>query len=222
MAALADSPMYQPGHFVQTDAQAIAGLLRNHPLATLVHHDAQGGLVADAIPLQWLPDASGQGGTLTGHVARANPLWQQADGGLVLAVFQGPQTYVSPGWYPSKAEHGKVVPTWNYCVVQAHGRLRAVQDAIWLRALLDRLTAQHEAVQPHPWSVADAPDDYIAAMMRAVVGIEIAVTRLDAKWKVSQNRSEADRHGVVAGLCAKGNDDAAAMAALVAQGNASG
>ena len=214
--------MYQPTHFVQTDAQAIAALLRAHPLATLVHHDPQGGLVADAIPMLWQPDASGGGGTLTGHVARANPLWQQADGTEVLAAFQGPQTYVSPGWYPSKAEHGKVVPTWNYAVVQAHGRLRAVQDAHWVRALLERLTAQHEANQARPWSVADAPADYIEAMLRAVVGIEITVTRLDAKWKVSQNRSEADRHGVMAALVAQagaqGGDETAAMAVLVAQG----
>ena len=211
--------MYQPTHFVQTDAQAIAALLRAHPLATLVHHDPQGGLVADAIPMLWQPDASGGGGTLTGHVARANPLWQQADGTEVLAAFQGPQTYVSPGWYPSKAEHGKVVPTWNYAVVQAHGRLRAVH---WVRALLERLTAQHEANQARPWSVADAPADYIEAMLRAVVGIEITVTRLDAKWKVSQNRSEADRQGVMAGLAQQDGNEAAAMAVLVAQGTARG
>lgn len=212
--------MYQPKHFVQTDAQAIATLLQAHPLATLVHHDTQGGLVADAIPLLWQPDASGTGGTLSGHVARANPLWQQADGGEVLAVFQGPQAYVSPGWYPSKAQHGKAVPTWNYCVVQAHGRLRAVQDEAWLRTLLGRLTTQHEATQARPWAMADAPADYIAAMLRAVVGIEVAVKRLDAKWKVSQNREEADRQGVAAALQALGNDQAAAMATLVGQGTA--
>jgi transcriptional regulator len=206
--------MYQPAHFIQNDTQAIAALLRAQPLATLVHHDAQGGLVADAIPLLWQPDASGAGGTLTGHVARANPLWQQADGAEVLAVFQGPQAYVSPGWYPSKALHGKVVPTWNYATVQAHGHLRAVQDTQWLRALLERLTAQHEASQARPWSVADAPGDYIEAMLRAVVGIEITVTRLDAKWKVSQNRSEIDRQGVMAALTAQGLDEAAAMVAM--------
>jgi transcriptional regulator len=210
--------MYQPTHFVQTDGQAIANLLRRHSLANLVHHDPQGGLVADAIPLLWQPDASGVGGVLTGHVARANPLWQQAEGAEVLAVFQGPQAYVSPGWYPSKAEHGKVVPTWNYAVVQVHGRLRAVQDAHWLRALLERLTAQHEATQARPWSMADAPADYIEAMLRAVVGIEITVTRLDAKWKVSQNRAEIDRHGVMTALTAQGCGEAAAMAAMVAQG----
>lgn len=210
--------MYQPRHFVQTDPQAICALLDAHPLATLVHHDAQSGLVADAIPLLWQPDASGTGGALQGHVARANPLWQQADGTEVLAVFQGPQAYVSPGWYPSKAEHGKVVPTWNYCVAQAHGRLRAVQDPVWLHALLERLTRRHEAAQAAPWSVGDAPQEYLAAMLRAVVGIEITVTRLDAKWKVSQNRDPADRQGVVAGLAAQGGEGAMAMAALVTQG----
>lgn len=214
--------MYQPSHFVQPDAQAVAGLLRAHPLATLVHLDAEGGLVADAIPLLWQPDAAGGGGTLTGHVARANPLWQQADGAAVLAVFQGPQAYVSPGWYPGKALHGKVVPTWNYCVVQAHGRLRAVHDKAWLRALVEQLTNQHEAALARPWQVANAPADYIDAMLRAIVGVEIRVTRLDAKWKVSQNRDEADRQGVVAALSARGEGEAAAMATLVAQGTTRG
>jgi transcriptional regulator len=187
--------MYLPRHFEQTDPAALAALMREHPLAHLVSLAADGP-TADPIPLEYDADAR----LLRGHVARANPLWQQADGAPVLAIFGGPQAYVSPGWYPSKAETHKVVPTWNYAVVHAHGRLRAVQDAPWLRALVGRLTDHHEAVQAVPWSVADAPVDYVAQMLRAIVGIEIVVERLVGKWKVSQNRSDADRHGVADGL----------------------
>ncbi|ODU97929.1 MAG: transcriptional regulator [Rubrivivax sp. SCN 70-15] len=198
--------MYLPAHFEQKDVQALHALMRAHPLATLVTTAADGP-TADHLPLEY--DAAS--GTLRGHVARANPLWRHADGQPVLAVFGGPQAYVSPGWYPSKAATHKVVPTWNYTVVHAHGRLRAVDDAPWLRALVGRLTDRFEAERaapPEPWSVADAPEDYIAQMLRAIVGIEIGVERLLGKWKVSQNRSEADRLGVAAGL---GADPMAAL-----------
>ena len=143
----------------------------------------------------------GAHGTLRGHVARANPLWQHA-GAPALAVFTGADAYVSPGWYPGKREHGKVVPTWNYTMVQARGPLRAVEDASWLRALVGRLTDHHEATQARPWSVGDAPADYVQQMLRAIVGIEIALTSLVGKWKVSQNRSTADREGVAGGMAA--------------------
>jgi transcriptional regulator len=185
--------MYQPRHFVQDDAEALQALMREHPLATLVHI-GDDGLAADHVPLEW--DAAGR--TLRGHVARANPLWRRP--GPVLAVFHGPQAYVSPGWYPSKAEHHKVVPTWNYAVVHARGTLAAVDDAPWLHALVARLTGHHESGQARPWSVDDAPPDFMQQMLRAIVGIEIAVDRLEGKWKLSQNRSEADRHGVIRGL----------------------
>ena len=200
--------MYLPAHFEQKDAQALHALMRAHPLATLVTTTADGP-TADHLPLEF--DAAS--GTLRGHVARANPLWRHADGQPVLAVFSGPQAYVSPAWYPSKAATHKVVPTWNYAVVHAHGRLRAVDDAPWLRALVGRLTDRFEAERatpPEPWSVADAPDDYLAQMLRAIVGIEIGVERLVGKWKISQNRSAADRLGVAAAL---GDDDP--MAALL-------
>jgi transcriptional regulator len=214
--------MYQPTHFVQADAEALAALMHAQPLATVVHLDAGGELVADLLPLLWQPDASGLGGRLQGHVARANPLWQQAQDQTVLAVFRGPQCYVSPGWYPSKAESGKVVPTWNYATVQARGTLRAITDADWLHQLLATLTTRHEGSQRAPWRMADAPDDYIAAMQRAVVGIEITVTELSGKWKVSQNRSAADRAGVVSALQQDGSDSAQAMAALVTNSAAQG
>jgi transcriptional regulator len=149
-------------------------------------------------------------------VARANPLWQHADGQPVLAVFRGPQAYITPSWYPSKASTHKVVPTWNYTVVHAHGTLRAVQDAPWVHELVSRLTGAHETGRAAPWAVSDAPDDYVQQMLRAIVGIEIPVARLVGKWKVSQNRSAADRAGVVAGLHALGAEAGDAQAAAMA------
>jgi transcriptional regulator len=204
--------MYLPRHFEQHDAQALHGLMREHPLATLVTVGPDG-ITADHVPLEFDATA-GPHGTLRGHVARANPLWQHAASQPVLAVFCGPQAYVTPSWYPSKAQTHKVVPTWNYTVVHAHGTLRAVDDAPWLHDLVTRLTGHHETPRPQPWAVADAPDEYVAQMLRAIVGIEIPLTRLIGKWKVSQNRSEADRLGVADGLPA----EAAAMAALVRAG----
>jgi transcriptional regulator len=197
--------MYLPAHFEQTDHAALHALVRAHPLATLVVV-TDDGPTADRIPLRLADDAR----TLQGHVARANPLWQHADGATVLAVFDGPAAYVSPSWYPSKRAHGKVVPTWNYTTVQARGRLRAVHDAAWVHTLVSRLTDQQEAPRVAPWGVDDAPPDYVQQMLRAIVGIEIAIESLRGKWKVSQNRDAADRAGVAAGL----GDDA--MAALVA------
>ena len=197
--------MYLPAHFEQNDVGALHALMHERPLATLVVETTEGP-TADLIPLM-LDDGAR---TLQGHVARANPLWRHADGTRVLAVFSGPEAYVSPNWYASKREHGKVVPTWNYTMVQARGTLRAVHDAPWLRALVGRLTERHEAPQARPWSVDDAPDDYVQQMLRAIVGIEITLESLRGKWKVSQNRSAADRAGVVEGLGDR------AMAALVA------
>ena len=144
-----------------------------------------------------------------------HPLWREAVGTAVLAVFQGAQAYVSPSWYPSKAAGGQVVPTWNYTMAQAHGRLRAIDDAAWLRALVESLTRQHEGHRAEPWHVSDAPNEYIGKMLRAIVGIEIAVERIEGRWKMSQNRSEADRLGVAAGLQQIGSEEARAVAALV-------
>ena len=206
--------MYLPRHFEQHDAQQLQALMRTHPLATLVSTGADG-LTADHVPLEFDPDA-GPHGTLLGHVARANPLWQRAQGQPVLAVFSGPQGYISPSWYASKALTHKVVPTWNYSVVHAHGVLEAVEDAAWLHGFVSRLTRQHEAARAQPWSVSDAPDDFVQQMLRAIVGIRIPVQRLVGKWKVSQNRDEADRQGVAAGL----HDHP--MARLVREGGAPG
>ncbi|CAD5374616.1 Transcriptional regulator [Rubrivivax sp. A210] len=201
--------MYQPAHFRQEDGAALVALMQAHPLAALVSVQ-DGEPTADHIPLQY--DEAAQ--VLRGHVARANPLWRAAAGQPVLAIFRGAQAYVSPSWYPSKAEHHKVVPTWNYAVVHAHGRLRAVDDAPWLHELVSGLTARHETGRPTPWAVGDAPADFIQQMLAAIVGIEIAVERLEGKFKLSQNKSAADRAGVAAGM-ATGDAGAQAMAALV-------
>ena len=203
--------MYLPSHFEQHDTEALHALMREHPLATLVSLQADGP-TADHVPLEF--DAATR--TLRGHVARANPLWRVAGGQAVLAVFCGPQTYITPSWYASKAATHKVVPTWNYTVVHAHGTLQVIEDAPWLHDLVSRLTRHHESPRAQPWAVSDAPDDYVQPMLRAIVGIQIPVDRLVGKWKVSQNRSAADRQGVAQGLALEAqNPQAAAMARLV-------
>lgn len=209
--------MYLPSHFEETRSEALHALVRDHPLGTLITQDRRGALQADAIP--FVLDASAGGpGVLSGHVARANPLWRETrDDVDALVVFHGAQGYVSPGWYPSKAVHGKAVPTWNYIVVQARGRLRAIDDREWLRAFVTRLTERHEARQAKPWHVSDAPADYLEKMLGAIVGIEIALTSLVGKWKTSQNRDAADRAGVVAGLNALALRDADESARALAE-----
>ena len=202
--------MYRPAHFDAPDAAALQALMRAHPLAVLCHHGADG-VDADHVPLRY--DAAAH--VLRGHVARANPLWRRAAGQPVLAVFRGPQGYVSPTWTAAKAETHQVVPTWNYTVVHAHGVLQPHDDAAWLLDVVTQLTARHEAVRTPPWAVSDAPRDYIERMLRAIVGIEIAVSRLEGKWKVSQNRSAADRRGIAAGLALEPGADGPALAALV-------
>lgn len=199
--------MYLPRHFAQDDPAALRRLMVNHPLATLFSQD-KSGPTADHLPLLFDP-TGGAHGVLRGHVARANPLWQQACGQTVLAVFHGPEGYVSPGWYPSKARHGRVVPTWNYAVVHAQGRLKVMDDPGWLRALVTRLTQAHEAHRATAWAVADAPADYLAQMLQAIIGIEIELTRLTGKFKLSQNRDRGDREGVATALEAEGRSDLA-------------
>ena len=216
--------MYLPAHFEEKRTDVLHALIRSHSLGTLVTLNTASELQANPIPFLVEPGPQAHG-TLRGHVARANPMWRETRGDVdALVVFQGAQSYVSPGWYPSKAEHGKVVPTWNYIVAQARGRLRAIDDAVWLRALVARLTDRFEAPQARPWGIGDAPADYIETMLRAIVGIEIEIGALVGKWKVSQNRNQADRDGVATGLAAQAlqADDAqaAAMAAAVAQRSA--
>ena len=201
--------MYLPKHFEETRPETLHELIRTHPLGLLVTLN-EAGLQANNVPFVLDPDPAGGLGILRAHVARANPLWREARTDVeAMVVFQGPQAYVSPGWYPSKAEHGKVVPTWNYVTVQARGTLRAIDDADWVRAFVTRLTTRHEAVQAKPWAVTDAPPDFVDTMVRAIVGIEIPLTALTGKWKVSQNRSAADRAGVVDALRAAGRIEVA-------------
>ena len=205
--------MYQPNHFKQEDRGELEGLMRAHPLAVLVSQGPEG-LTADHVPLEFDANA-GPHGTLRGHLARANPLWRESANRPVLAVFRGPQAYITPSWYPTKAETHKVVPTWNYAVVHAHGPLRVVEDAPWLHDLVSRLTQHHEQNRQAPWAVSDAPADYIQQMLRAIVGIEIPVERLVGKWKVSQNRNEPDRLGVAEGLSHELAEDARAMGTMI-------
>jgi len=208
------APMYTPPAHQETDPDVLHALMRAHPLGTWIAPSGDE-LVVNHVP--FLLDASrGERGTLVAHVARANPVWRTfsrtADS---VVVFQGPQGYVTPSWYPAKREHGKVVPTWNYAVVHAHGRPRAIEDRERLRALVTRLTDTHEATGPAPWSVHDAPRAYVDQMLEAIVGIEIPIARLEGKWKTSQNRPQADRRGVAEGLEARGDEASLAMAALV-------
>jgi transcriptional regulator len=206
--------MYLPKHFEETRTEILHGLIRARPLAALVTL-TPGGLEANHIPFEIDPDPAPLG-TLRGHVARANPVWRDFSPGLdALAIFQGPDAYVSPSWYPSKQEGGKVVPTWNYAVVHAYGPLRIIDDAAWLRGFVARLTNRHESGRATPWKVTDAPADYIDKMVGAIVGIEIPIARLAGKWKVSQNRPARDREGAAQGLLYEGGDAATAMAEMV-------
>lgn len=204
--------MYQPAAFQVDDAAALRTLIEAFPLATLVHTGADQVPVANVVPLQWQADGSPHG-VLVGHVARANPLWQEAPDQTMLCLFHGPQAYVSPGWYPSKAQAGKAVPTWNYALVQVHGRLQAVDDPVQARVVLDALTRQHERDRTPPWSIDEAPPDYLEAMLRAVVVIRIVIERMQGKFKLSQNRSESDHAAVAQALSTLGQ--AASLADLM-------
>lgn len=208
--------MYILPAFREDRIEALHELILRHPLGLLTTAGESG---LAATPLPFLVHAGeGKNGTLRAHMARANPHWRELQGGAeCLVVFMGPQGYVTPSWYRTKQETQKVVPTWNYVCVQVWGRPRIVEDAAWLRRQLDDLTHAREHARPAPWAVSDAPEDYIAAQMKAIVGIEIPIERIEGKWKLSQNRPEADQAGVMAGLNdPKDPDRNAAMAALMA------
>lgn len=189
----------------------LAGVMRRHPFATLVTL-GDGGLVASHLPLLWDPEPAPYG-TITGHLARANPQWRSTEPTTdALAIFAAADAYVSPSWYPSKRAHGKVVPTWNYVVVHASGPLRTIDDPEWLRALVTRLTDRHEAALPEPWKVSDAPVEHVAQLAKAIVGVEITVRRLEGKWKLGQNRPREDFAGTIAGLERRGDPSSLAVA----------
>ena len=202
--------MYQPPHFREERLDVLHALIRSHPLGLLITA-GPGGLQANHVPL--LLDAnSSERGTLRAHLARANPQVQElAAVSECLVVFQGPQHYISPSLYPTKHETGKVVPTWNYVAIHAAGPIRFFDDPARLLEIVTRLTERHEQARAKPWAVGDAPADFIAGMLRGIVGFEIPIARLEGKWKMSQNRPPADRAGVVAGLTEEGRDDVAAL-----------
>ena len=197
--------MYVPASFRQSDTAELHALMRAHPLGLLISHGADG-LQASPIPFLLYPD-EGANGVLRAHLARANPHWRVLpDAGECLVVFSGIDGYITPNWYPSKAATGKAVPTWNYASVQVRGSARVIEDAAWLRRQLTDLTEQHEGRRLRPWSLDDAPVDYLATQMRAIVGLEIPIAGIEGKWKMSQNKDAADRAGVIDGLRAA--DDA--------------
>lgn len=186
--------MYNPASFRETDPEKLREAIREYPFATLVTIGAQG-LEATHLPMMCA------GNMLRGHIAKANPQWQEYEAGTeALAIFTGPQHYISPNWYASKLEHGRVVPTWNYVAIHARGKLTFHHDPEWLRGLVTDLTGEHERTQEKPWRVSDAPAEFIDAQLRAIVGVEMTVTSMEGKWKLSQNRPAADVDGVIEGL----------------------
>jgi transcriptional regulator len=203
--------MYQPSHFKEERPEVIRSLIADHPLGTLVTM-GPAGIEGNHLPFLYDPDPAPLG-MLRCHVARANPVWREFKPEVeALVVFQGAQLYVTPSWYPSKKEHGKVVPTWNYLVVHAYGSVRVMDDSEWLRRFVTRLTDTFETKRADPWKVTDAPPDFVDSHLKAIVGIEIPVTRIVGKWKASQNRPAADRDGVARGLRAAGDAVSARMA----------
>jgi transcriptional regulator len=206
--------MYIPRANEETRLAVMREMIAAHPLATLVTMGSTG-LFATHLPM-FLDEDGSEFGVLKGHIARGNA---QAHDFLpeidALAIFAGHQHYISPNWYPGKMEHGKEVPTWNYVVVHAYGPLRVIEDEAWLMAFLNRLTDKHEAASPRPWKVGDAPADYIGAVMKGIVGVEVPIRRMEGKWKTSQNRTSADRRGVVRGLEELDTPESQAMKELV-------
>ena len=206
--------MYIPQQFEESKVDAMHELIRTYPLATLVTYSS-GGLNANHIPV-YLSGSPAPYGALHGHIARANPLLGEiAEGIETLAIFHGPDAYISPSWYATKKQSGKVVPTWNYAVVHAYGVLRVIDNASWLRAQLDALTEHNESSFPEPWAVSDAPPEHIANIMAAIVGVEMVITKLIGKWKVSQNQPTQNQVSVISGLKVSGLPESEAMAALM-------
>ena len=198
--------MYVPAHFAMDDAQ-VHELLAHHGAADLITVTGQG-LLATMLPFVFDP-AIGPHGALLGHVARNNEQWKVPAHGESLVIVRGTDAYISPGWYQSKAEHGRVVPTWNYLSAHVYGRLVVHDDPAWVEDLVRRLTAKHESGMAEPWSVDDAPERFVAGQLRAIVGVELEITRIEAKAKLSQNRPGADVAGVITGLEGEGEEQAA-------------
>ncbi|AOJ81287.1 transcriptional regulator [Burkholderia savannae] len=197
--------MYVPDHFEERRTEVMHALIARHPFGTLITHGT-GGLDANHLPFELAP-GEGTLGTLRAHVARANPLWRDVSSSdEVLVVFRAGDAYISPSWYPSKHAFHRQVPTWNYVVVHAHGRIAIRDDEPFVRGVVARLTRTHEAAQPEPWKMGDAPKDYIDTMLRSIVGLQIDITRLVGKWKLGQNKEARDIRGAGEALKARGND----------------
>jgi transcriptional regulator len=206
--------LYLPAYFEESRTEVLHALMRARPLAALVAL-SDTGMVANHIPVEIAPDPAPLG-TIRGHIARANPLWRNyRTDSEALAIFQGPQAYISPSYYPQKKQTGEVVPTWDYAVVHARGTLRFIHDPDWLRAMVVRLTDAHEASRPSPWKVSDAPAAYVDKMLTLIVGFECTVTSLTGKWKLSQNHPAGNRHGVESGLRAAPGGDSREVADML-------
>lgn len=202
--------MYIPQHFAETNTENLHALVRAHPLATVITNSDYG-LNANHIPMLFV-DTPPPHGSLQGHVARANPILEDFKNNReILAIFHGPSSYISPSWYATKKENGKVVPTWNYAVVHAYGTPQIRDDASWLRSFLEKITNQNESAFAQPWSIADAPADFIERLLGGIVGIEIVVTRIVGKWKISQNQPTANQSGVLEGLKARNASDTSSL-----------
>ena len=207
--------MYLPAHFNETRNEVLRALMRARPLCTLVTQTDLG-LIANHVPVQTL-DEPAPLGCIRGHIARANSLWREyRSASQALAIFQGPQVYISPSFYPSKAKTGEVVPTWDYAVVHASGTLRFIDDPQWLRGFVAGLTDTHEAPRMQRWKIDDAPAAYIDKMLKLIVGFEFSISSLAGKWKVSQNRTQLDRQGVIQNLQNAGDADSHEIAAMLA------
>ena len=208
--------MYNPPHFKEDRSEIIRAAIRQSRIATLVTQGADG-FDASHVPML-LDDEPAPHGRLIGHISRANPQWRTATpGAAALAIIMGPEAYISPAWYPTKRETGKVVPTWNYVAIHAHGALRFFHDADRLLALVTRLTETHEARRAEPWAVSDAPPDFIQSQLKGIVGFELDIARLEGKWKMSQNRLKQDRVGAREGLAREGGEAETTVAAIIGE-----
>lgn len=207
--------MYLPKHFAEKRPEVLHGFIRSSPFGTLITMTAHG-LEASHIPFVFKPDPA-PFGTLQGHLARANSQWKVSTPDVeALVIFNGPDAYITPSWYPTKRDTGKAVPTWNYVVVHAYGKLQVIEDEDWLKTHVEELTNQHEQGRDEPWKVSDAPADYTARLLKGFVGVQIELTRLEGKWKLGQNRSEADRQGVFEGLKAESDVTSRSMVEYMA------
>ncbi|MGR5321717.1 FMN-binding negative transcriptional regulator [Vibrio sp. DNB22_19_1] len=205
--------MYIPRKFRQEKIKELVAVMQQYPFATIVTQ-SEGGIEATHLPV--LLKQANEKLILKAHIAKANPIWKKVKNGSdILVIFNGPNCYISPNNYPTKAEHGRAVPTWNYVVVHAKGSISFISDAEWIYSLIDELTTEHESNLEQPWSISDAPDEYIQKMLPAIVGIEIEVNSIEGQWKLSQNQPEVNKRGVINGLSALGESDADAVASMV-------